>query len=234
MSFVGSPIVSDPYGWPEPPGGGGFGWPGVDIPGTGMQATVCPPGTACSGPSISLPGGISGCLGSCYATPDITEPGVDPEPDPFGGTGGEVCPPGTHAVLTPGEGFLGIGGFTCELDNGNGGPAVLNGQNGMCACGPRVGAPAPCTCCLPGGGKGVTNKSRYLKLKGKCLDPSNIGNYVVVQPGTKCTKRRQINPANAKAATRAMSRVNRSLSHMKKLEKAVRKAAGPSRRRSSK
>ncbi len=64
-------------------------------------------------------------------------------------------------------------------------------------------------CCLPNGKRGHVNETRYHRLRARCLDPSDPGNYELVEPGTVCRKRRRMNPLNQRALKTANRRRNR-------------------------
>lgn len=101
------------------------------------SATICPSGTACSGPSISLPGGFSGCLGTCKPVvgPDTT---FDPGGSVGGTPGGTI--PGSSGCDLPTQAF-------CQSTCGSNGAACRSA--GACARGyqPRLeknGRTGPC------------------------------------------------------------------------------------------
>jgi len=79
-------------------------------------------------------------------------------------------------------------------------------------------------CCTASGQRGKPNKTGYY-VKG--------GAYVA--PGTRCVSRRSINPANGKAAVRAIRRVEATHNLLKRIDKrmqAVARRSAPRRRRS--
>lgn len=72
--------------------GSGFG-----IPGTGGAANICPPGTACGGISVQLPGGFAGCLGKCQP---IGPSNITTDTGSVGGTPSGGMPSGTCDLPT--------------------------------------------------------------------------------------------------------------------------------------
>jgi len=209
------PPTGDPFG------GGGGGGGGFDIPGTGGYGKVCPPGYACSGPSLSSPLG-SLCLGSCY------------QDDGGGGGGGQ--PPGTMPLCPAGQhpeysGIAGAG-YVCvpdvlpfDPDTGGGGGDQIPSfppQGGGCTCNGS-------SCQLPNGRKGRLNKSRYYRF-GDCRRGTQPG---VVNPGTVCTTPRRTNYGNDKAAMRAARRLNGAARHYHKMIDAVDSINKAARRRPS-
>ena len=163
---------------------GGTSSGGIGIEAGGFGAQICPPGTACSGPSIQLPGGVSGCLGSCRATVGT---GTAIGTGNASGTGGTLVPSGTCDVPTQAY---------CAAVCGTTGDACR----------------AAGSCKLANGRAGTLNKSGYYLKNGQ-----------YVPPGTRCVKRRRMNPGNGKAATRAARRVTAAIKHQDRLVKAMKK-----------
>lgn len=171
---------------------------GIGIPGTGGAGQVCPPGTACRGASAKLPFGLGEiCLGSC---------------SPIPGDPGTIFPPGTGSGggIVAGD-VLPAAGGQCDLPTRAYCQAQCGTDGAQCR---TMGA-----CQLPSGRGGNLNKSRYYQF-GDCRRGTSPG---VVLPGTKCVKRRRINPANAKASARAARRVTAAIKHQDRLVKAMKK-----------
>lgn len=197
------PLPFDPTGLL--PGGGGVSG---NLPG-GFTGSICPAGTKCSGPSIALPGGFSGCLGACTS---IEGGGGD-----AGAAVQQACERlgGSYDVMT-GQ-CLGIGEF------GGGGqlpeyvppqlPAPAAGKAVACStaqCGGRMCAP----------GKKKCNTTAYV-VRDRCT-----GQYSIAMPGTRCVKgSKSINYANPRAAKRAVRRLEGHHAMLKRTEKALRKLA---------
>ena len=184
------PVIQiwDPTSQPADPG------VGIPVPGLGGYGNICPPGTACSGPSIDLPGGISGCLGQCRPIVD-QPPGQPLDPGVGGGPGGTLPP---NLCDSPTRAY-------CQSVCGTGvGP---QGNGGSCECGTH--------------GRGYRkNKTRYYRF-GDCRKGTSPG---VVEKNSVCVKTRRMNPANAKASSRAARRVTMALKHQDRLVKAMKKA----------
>jgi hypothetical protein len=209
------------------PNGQEFGLPIPDwldpyIPDEFQRGTICPPGTACSGPSVSLPGGISACIGTCRPfDPGITEPGTDPQPDPFGGTDpSQVCPPGFHFAQS--DNLFGSS-FKCVPDNG-----VQVGVNGQVGCGCGKGGKVRCQTAT--GKCGYKNERPYVRKINRC-GPYTKENLQVVPAGAACSPTRKLNYGNVKAARSAMRRVKGAHRTFQQLDKTLRKLAGPAPRR---
>jgi hypothetical protein len=195
---------------------------GPTIPGTPLGAGPCPPGTRCIGPSVDSPIG-SICLGTCSP--------YGPTQDPSGPQG--FCPGGMTPIRDPVTGQI-----TCvetglpEIDPtgflpGPTTPTALPPQAGGngCGCGGRSSAvitPAVVNGekCCPSGYH--LNKSTYFLCDGSC-----------VPRATRCVKNRTINPANSRAGRKAVTRMNRYYSELKRTEKSLKRLAGPTRRRRS-
>jgi len=224
--------------------------PQGDIGGGGFGLGPCPAGTRCIGPSATI-FGQTVCLGTCanIAFPPVGGGGPGgggPPPDqPFGP---EICTPGLRSAcagaVNPGGQFTQVCngcqfqiGVELPLGGGNGGTGggfggfPQNGANGAgCACGARTSPSAACACCLPGGGQGKTNKSRYYRF-GDLRRGTTAG---VVQKGTVCVPKRKTNFGNAKAARTAVSRLKgaRTLLHdINQLTKTINKGGRRRRRR---
>ncbi len=218
------------------PGGGPGG--GIDLPIGGGAGQVCPPGTSCNGPSIQGPFGFALCLGQCSA---FGEGGFDPG---GGGGGGGGDPLGAHPHCTSrladicrtsrnlaphtlgdcnGCNFEIAPQFNLPSGGGGGG----NGRNGSgCACGARTSPSKACACCLPDGGTGKLNKSRYYQF-GDCRRGTSAG---VVEKGTKCVSKRHINFGNGRASRRAITRLNGAVRQLRDIERLA-KGIGRARRR---
>ncbi len=91
--------------------------------------------------------------------------------------------------------------------------AALQQGNGNGVCCPPI--PATTVCCLPNGKRGHTNETRYHRLRGRCLDPTDPSNYELIEPGTVCRKRRRMNPLNERALKTANRRRNRFVDAVK-------------------
>lgn len=146
-----------------------------------------------------------------------------------------VCPPGT--ALRVERRMFGPDITECVptgVPQVNGRPAQ-GGVAGVCACGISTQAcvEKPCTCCLPGGRKGVSNRTRYFRKVDRCADSDDPGSYELVQPGTRCVARRSIDPGNSRAARRAVSRLNAHYRQLQRTQKALERIAKPRRRRRS-
>lgn len=198
---------------------------------------VCPPGTYRRSDGSCAPMRFPGDPGG--GIPNIPPPrrGEPPSPPPSSGVG--PCPPGTRCVgITLGENIC-IGPCV-EMEGGDVDPQGFAPTGGMparapqggtgtaCACATgtsltRVGQ--QCACCLPSGGLGRLNKSRYIVKRDRCGPSDDPNNYALVNPGTKCVPRRSMNVANPRAARRAISRLSGFHRMMKRTEKSLRKLA---------
>ena len=78
FGFKRPPVTGLPFDQPNIPGQGGFDLGTIDTP-LG-PATICMPGSHCTGPSISGPFGTSACLGQCVAVAHPDQPGIVGEP----------------------------------------------------------------------------------------------------------------------------------------------------------
>lgn len=97
-------------------------------------------------------------------------------------------------------------------------PQQIQVSNGACPC--------P-TCCTPSGQRGRRNKSGYYVF-GRCGDPRNA---TYVPPGTRCVTPRRMNPANGRAARRAVQRVNATLGLLRGVERSMQRLARPRKRK---
>lgn len=199
-------ISADIPGWVDLGLGliGGSG--GVGIPGTGGYGQICPPGTACSGPSIQLPGGISGCLGTCRETAT-------------GQGGGDWylggCPQGTYPAQQPDGSVrcVDAAGLTdTRRSGGDGTQGTVVSTCGYKGTQRRVITPAftdgkPC---CPSGYH--LNETEYRLRDGTC-----------VPARSRCVKNRRMNPANYHAGRTATRRLNRFHRALKDTEKALKK-----------
>ncbi len=220
-------IPGGPGGPLQPPGG-----PFPPIGGI-VGGGACPPGTRCVGLSTDVFGQTI-CLGTC-----AVGGGTDPFGPPGGG-GTDFCGPrlaqtclendrlSSRIVGQCNDCSFQIGPFAGGGGGGGGGFPLQGGNGNGCGCKTPTGRVGQqCPCCLPTGGIGRKNKSRYYQF-GDCRRGTSPR---VVEAGSKCVSARRMDFGNIKAAARAGRRVTGSIRHLKRLEKAIRKAAGPARRR---
>lgn len=213
--------------------------------GRGVGGFVSSGGNPLAGISAAIGGGNGGRGRPTpgFVPTRVTRGGM-PVQIPSGGRElqGGPCPPGTRCrgllstrgfcigscepytpTFAPGPTVPGPGPFGPNLpDLPPQGPVPV--QAGGCACN---GGRALCACCTTSGQRGRFNKTGYY-VYGRCGDPAQA---TYIPPGTRCVSSRRINPANGRAARRAVVRLNSTLGLLRSVEKSMQKLVRSRRRR---
>jgi len=172
-----------------------------------------------------LGGGIPGAVGA-----------ILPKQRSFGGAQG--CPPGT--VPTVRGGIFGIGGkFTCAPIPGSGSQFPPGGGVVPPFGGSNLPVPVPAPG-MPAGGGGACPTSCLSSMEVAVNGPKLTGTRTVRGKIDACgnfiPRRRSIDPSNAKAARRSISRVKSAVRHQNRLVEALlgeAKSITPTKRRRS-